>query len=244
MRRTAPTASPSRCSTPTMAARGRDRDDRHGREGGRLAQRDGALRGFLSVLFRLGGQLRPMTREPHVTRFARATSLRSRRWRSTTASRCTRPRSPRRRRSCTGTARRSNACTRSAACVPSGVPVFFTIDAGPQVKAVCAPRGEIAASRLRCATCPGCSTADEPARARRGAALSVAQARAPGKLVALGEYAVLDGAPALVLAIDRYAVARSSRAATRMPSARREAEQPDGVVRAGRFERLQAARHS
>jgi phosphomevalonate kinase len=32
-------------------------------------------------------------------------------------------------------------------------------------------------------------------------------ARAPGKLVALGEYAVLDGAPALVLAVDRYAVA-------------------------------------
>ena len=29
-------------------------------------------------------------------------------------------------------------------------------------------------------------------------------ARAPGKLVALGEYAVLDGAPAVVLALDRY----------------------------------------
>jgi len=33
------------------------------------------------------------------------------------------------------------------------------------------------------------------------------RASAPGKLVALGEYAVLEGAPALVLAIDRYAVA-------------------------------------
>jgi phosphomevalonate kinase len=32
-------------------------------------------------------------------------------------------------------------------------------------------------------------------------------ARAPGKLVALGEYAVLEGAPALVLAVDRYVVA-------------------------------------
>jgi mevalonate kinase len=32
-------------------------------------------------------------------------------------------------------------------------------------------------------------------------------ASAPGKLVALGEYAVLDGAPALVLALDRYAQA-------------------------------------
>jgi phosphomevalonate kinase len=29
-------------------------------------------------------------------------------------------------------------------------------------------------------------------------------ARAPGKVVVLGEYAVLDGAPALVLAVDRY----------------------------------------
>jgi phosphomevalonate kinase len=32
-------------------------------------------------------------------------------------------------------------------------------------------------------------------------------ARAPGKVVALGEYAVLEGAPALVLAVDRYATA-------------------------------------
>jgi phosphomevalonate kinase len=32
--------------------------------------------------------------------------------------------------------------------------------------------------------------------------------RAPGKLVAFGEYAVLDGAPALVLALDRFAEAR------------------------------------
>ena len=45
-------------------------------------------------------------------------------------------------------------------------------------------------------------------RAARRRARSCAEcfvARAPGKLVALGEYAVLDGAPALVLAVDRYA---------------------------------------
>ena len=39
-------------------------------------------------------------------------------------------------------------------------------------------------------------------------------ARAPGKLVALGEYAVLDGAPALVLAVDRYCEAAIARAPT------------------------------
>jgi phosphomevalonate kinase len=37
------------------------------------------------------------------------------------------------------------------------------------------------------------------------------EAHAPGKLVVLGEYAVLEGAPALVLAIDRYAVATLQR---------------------------------
>src|SRR5260370_38319363 len=34
---------------------------------------------------------------------------------------------------------------------------------------------------------------------------------APGKLALTGAYAVLDGAPALVAAVDRYAVADSSR---------------------------------
>jgi phosphomevalonate kinase len=36
-------------------------------------------------------------------------------------------------------------------------------------------------------------------------------ARAPGKVVILGEYAVLSGAPALVMAVDRYAKARIER---------------------------------
>lgn len=35
-------------------------------------------------------------------------------------------------------------------------------------------------------------------------------ARAPGKLLLTGAYAVLEGAPALVVAVDRYAVARSA----------------------------------
>jgi phosphomevalonate kinase len=38
-------------------------------------------------------------------------------------------------------------------------------------------------------------------------------ASAPGKLVALGEYAVLDGAPAIVLAVDRYVEAVVGKAA-------------------------------
>jgi phosphomevalonate kinase len=40
-------------------------------------------------------------------------------------------------------------------------------------------------------------------------------ARAPGKLVILGEYAVLSGAPALVMAVDRYAKARIEQSADR-----------------------------
>jgi len=40
------------------------------------------------------------------------------------------------------------------------------------------------------------------------------KARAPGKVVLSGAYAVLEGAPALVTAVDRYVVADSSQAAT------------------------------
>ena len=36
-----------------------------------------------------------------------------------------------------------------------GVPVFFTIDAGPQLKAVCAPGARATGRARRCATCPG-----------------------------------------------------------------------------------------
>lgn len=39
-------------------------------------------------------------------------------------------------------------------------------------------------------------------------------ARAPGKLVLSGAYSVLTGAPALVVAVDRYALADSARAAS------------------------------
>jgi phosphomevalonate kinase len=43
------------------------------------------------------------------------------------------------------------------------------------------------------------------------------KARAPGKLVLTGAYAVLDGAPAVVVAVDRHAVADGARVSTSPP---------------------------
>jgi len=53
-------------------------------------------------------------------------------------------------------------------------------------------------------------------------------ASAPGKLVLLGEYAVLDGAPALVMAVERYC--RVELAACEPPACRVEAPQLDRAV--------------
>ncbi|MBI5513204.1 MAG: hypothetical protein HY909_05510 [Deltaproteobacteria bacterium] len=50
----------------------------------------------------------------------------------------------------------------------------------------------------------------------------VARARAPGKLVLAGEYAVLEGAPALVLAVDRYVTARALAPGVAAPEPPRE----------------------
>jgi phosphomevalonate kinase len=44
------------------------------------------------------------------------------------------------------------------------------------------------------------------------------RARAPGKLVLTGAYAVLDGAPAIVVAVDRHAVADTERVASSPPA--------------------------
>lgn len=52
-------------------------------------------------------------------------------------------------------------------------------------------------------------------------------ARAPGKLVLSGAYSVLEGAPAVVAAVDRYAVADSERPPERVP------EEVQAAVRSG-----------
>ena len=65
----------------------------------------------------------------------------------------------------------------------------------------------------------------------------------PGKLVALGEYAVLDGAPALVLAVDRYCDARLRRSGRRPLPSRDTVHRGRGApVRAGKLERRCARR--
>jgi phosphomevalonate kinase len=53
-------------------------------------------------------------------------------------------------------------------------------------------------------------------------------ARAPGKLVLSGAYAVLEGAPAIVAAVDRYVVADSARPAERLTPEVAEALAPRG----------------
>jgi phosphomevalonate kinase len=62
------------------------------------------------------------------------------------------------------------------------------------------------------------------------------RALAPGKLVLTGAYAVLDGAPAIVAAVDRYAVADASRVSTspapEVRAAFGEASAPETDVRA------------
>jgi phosphomevalonate kinase len=61
-------------------------------------------------------------------------------------------------------------------------------------------------------------------------------ARAPGKVVLSGAYAVLDGAPALVAAVDRYVVADSRRQADLITPEMREALQSRGGTRAPWFD--------
>jgi phosphomevalonate kinase len=61
-------------------------------------------------------------------------------------------------------------------------------------------------------------------------------ARAPGKIVLSGAYAVLEGAPALVAAVDRYVVADPRREAEIVTPEVREALQHRGAIRAPWFD--------
>ena len=61
-------------------------------------------------------------------------------------------------------------------------------------------------------------------------------ARAPGKVVLSGAYAVLDGAPALVAAVDRYVIADSRREAEMITPEVREALHSRGATRAPWFD--------
>ena len=97
----------------------------------------------------------------------------------------------------------------------------FTIDAGPHVKVlVRAERGCGHATRAGRASTGVLRVLESDARPRRagarrrrGGAGAVTRARAPGKVVLSGAYAVLAGAPAIVSAVSRYVTADTSRPA-------------------------------
>ena len=79
------------------------------------------------------------------------------------------------------------------------------MDAGPHVKALCHARGRRARARRARGHTDGAAHADGPARARPGARSVSARiaASAPGKLMISGEYAVLEGAVAVVASVAR-----------------------------------------
>jgi len=83
-----------------------------------------------------------------------------------------------------------------------GVRGYVTIDAGPQVKVLCEPAdAERIATALR--DVPGVERVPHLCAGGRRRGARVIAATAPGKLFLTGEWAVLRGAPALVLAVDR-----------------------------------------
>ncbi len=101
----------------------------------------------------------------------------------------------------------------------TSVPAYFTTDAGPHVKVLTTAEHAIAVKGWLIQL-PGvtnviiCRTGS--CRLRRTAFRGkshVVKARAPGKVVLSGAYAVLDGAPALVSAVDRYVIADARRPA-------------------------------
>ena len=94
----------------------------------------------------------------------------------------------------------------------AGETVFFTIDAGPQVKAVCLP-GSVEAVAAALGDIPGVVQimrsglgTERDWQALRSRIMAVLTVSAPGKALISGEYAVLAGAWALSMALNRRAV--------------------------------------
>ena len=85
----------------------------------------------------------------------------------------------------------------------------MTIDAGPHVKDLSsgADASKVAERCAKCRGSSGCSPRSQGRGPRSTAGAHCVIARAPGKVVLSGAYAVLEGAPALVAAVDRYVVA-------------------------------------
>ena len=88
-----------------------------------------------------------------------------------------------------------------------GVGVTYTIDAGPQLKVICEPdNSHKVKAALEDATCiERVIHAGLGGGPRGRATMKSFMSSAPGKLVLFGEYAVLEGASALVCAVDRRA---------------------------------------
>ena len=144
---------------------------------------------------------------------ARAISRRSPRSPSTTASRCTRPRSRRGRRCFTGTARRSSACTRSGGCARRRARVFYDR---------CGPAGQGHLHRR------------PRAAGRSGAAGHAGRRRACSRAVSVPARSCAE--------CDRRARARQARRARRIRRARRRAgarARGEPLCRALRLQRAQ-----
>ena len=181
------------------------------------------------------GMRRTMARSPYARGLARRGAAAARAaargacWRATSRawassrrrarSPCTRARSPR--ASSTGMRATLEAPRCGArASRAAGAPAFATIDAGPHVKVLVRPDDAERAGR-RSRRFPASSASSRRARGSdarlEASSEGPDEGRAPGKLVLTGAYAVLEGAPAIVVAVDRYAVADASRIMSPLP---------------------------
>ncbi len=120
----------------------------------------------------------------------------------------TRDRGPSRDRS-TGNPRRSRCLPRCARCAATVAPRGRRSTPARTSKVLTTADGR-RAHRARARRRRGRDRDDDQRarRRRRMKVIAIAIATAPGKLILMGEYAVLDGAPAVVVAVDRRVIAR------------------------------------